>query len=151
MRAAVEPRVWTRRRVVTLVLGYAAGLGGMILLKGVFLSADRYFLILLVPAIALGAGRAYVRDFLPFILLVLLYEEARGAAHSLHPHPFYEPMITLDRWIGLGQVPTIRLQGWLWHGHLEWYDHVFSLLDRLHFIVPPTLLLLIWLESKIGG
>ena len=148
MRAAVEPGVWTRRRVVTLVLGYAAGLGGMILVKGVFLSADRYFLILLVPAVALGAGRAYVRDFLPFIALVLLYEEARGVAHSLHPHPFYEPMLTIDRWIGLGQMPTIRLQGWLWHGHLEWYDHALSLLDRLHFIVPPTLLLLIWLERR---
>jgi hypothetical protein len=148
VQAAREPGVWTRRRVATLVLGYAAGLGGMILVKGVFLSADRYFLILLVPALALGVGRQYVRDFLPFIALVLLYEEARGAAHSLHPHPFYEPMLTLDRWIGLGEVPTVRLQGWLWHGHLEWYDHAFSLLDRLHFIVPPTLLLLIWLERR---
>jgi hypothetical protein len=134
--------------VATLVLGYAVGLGGMILVKGVFLSADRYFLILLVPALALGAGRAYVRDFLPFIALILLYEEARGVAHSLHPHPFYEPMLTIDRWIGGGVVPTIRLQGWLWHGHLEWYDHALSLLDRLHFIVPPTLLLLIWLERR---
>jgi membrane-associated phospholipid phosphatase len=89
-----------------------------------------------------------VRDFLPFIALVLVYEEARGLAHSLHPHPFYEPMLTLDRWIGLGEIPTVRLQGWLWHGHLEWYDHAFSLLDRLHFIVPPTLLLLIWLERR---
>jgi hypothetical protein len=148
VRAAVEPGIWTRRRVATLVLGYAAGLGGMILVRGVFLSADRYFLILLVPAIALRAGRGYVRDFLPFIALVLLYEEARGVAHSLHPHPFYEPMLTIDRWIGFGQVPTVRLQGWLWHGHLEWYDHAFSLLDRLHFIVPPTLLLLIWLERR---
>jgi hypothetical protein len=134
--------------VATLVIGYLVGLGGMILVKGVFLSADRYFLILLVPAIALGVGRAYVRDFLPFIALVLVYEEARGLAHTLHPHPFYEPMLTLDRWIGLGEIPTVRLQGWLWHGHLEWYDHALSLLDRLHFIVPPTLLLLIWLERR---
>jgi len=148
VQAAREPGVWTRRRVATLVLGYLAGLGGMILVKGVFLSADRYFLILLVPAIALGVGRAYVRDFLPFIALVLVYEEARGLAHTLHPHPFYEPMLTLDRWIGLGEIPTVRLQGWLWHGHLEWYDHALSLLDRLHFIVPPTLLLLIWLERR---
>ncbi len=148
MRAAREPGIWTRRRVATLVLGYLAGLAGMILVKGVFLSADRYFLILLVPAIALGVGRGYVRDFLPLIALVLLYEEARGLAHSLHPHPFYEPMLTIDRWIGLGEVPTIRLQDWLWHGHLEWYDHALSLLDRLHFIVPPTLLLLIWLERR---
>ena len=65
MRAAREPGVWTRRRVAALVLGYLAGLAGMILVKGVFLSADRYFLILLVPAVALGVGRAYVRDFLP--------------------------------------------------------------------------------------
>ena len=148
MQAAREPGVWTRRRVATLVIGYLVGLGGMILVKGVFLSADRYFLILLVPAIALGVGRAYVRDFLPFIALVLVYEEARGLAHTLHPHPFYEPMLTLDRWIGLGEIPTVRLQGWLWHGHLEWYDHALSLLDRLHFIVPPTLLLLIWLERR---
>jgi hypothetical protein len=150
VQAAGERGMWTRRRVATLVLGYLAGLGGMILVKGVFLSADRYFLILLVPALALGwrTGRAYVRDFLPFIALELLYEEARGAAHSLHPHPFYEPMLTIDRWIGFGQVPTIRLQGWLWQGHLVWYDHAFSLLDRLHFIVPPTLLLLIWLERR---
>ena len=148
MQAAGEGEIWTRRRVATLVIGYLVGLGAMILVKGVFLSADRYFLILLVPAIALGVGRAYVRDFLPFIALVLVYEEARGLAHTLHPHPFYEPMLTLDRWIGLGEIPTVRLQGWLWHGHLEWYDHALSLLDRLHFIVPPTLLLLIWLERR---
>ena len=148
MAAAREPGLWTRRRVATLLLGYLAGLAGMVLLRGVFLSADRYFLILLVPALALRVGRAYVRDFLPFVVLVLLYEEARGVAHLLHPHPFYEPMLTLDRWIGFGQVPTIRLQEWFWHGHLEWYDHALSLLDRLHFIVPPTLLFLIWLERR---
>jgi hypothetical protein len=148
VQAGAQDGVWTRRRVATLVLGYLAGLGGMILVKGVFLSADRYFLILLVPALALRTARGYVRDFLPFIALVLLYEEARGLAHSLHPHPFYEPMLTIDRWLGFGEVPTNRLQGWLWHGHLEWYDHALSLLDRLHFIVPPTLLLLIWLERR---
>jgi PAP2 superfamily len=148
VQAGGQDGVWTRRRVATLVLGYLAGLGGMILVKGVFLSADRYFLILLVPALALRTGRGYVRDFLPFIALVLLYEEARGVAHSIHPHPFYEPMLTIDRWLGFGEVPTNRLQDVLWHGHLEWYDHAFSLLDRLHFIVPPTLLLLIWLERR---
>jgi hypothetical protein len=148
VQAADERGVWTRRRVVTLVVAYLVGLGGMILVKGVFLSEDRYFLILLVPAVALGAGWGYLRDFFPFIALMLLYEEARGEAHSLHPHPFYEPMLTIDRWIGFGEVPTNRIQGWLWQGHLEWYDHVFSLLDRLHFIVPPTLLLIIWLERR---
>ena len=117
--AAGEGGIWTRRRVATLVLGYLVGLGAMVLVKGVFLSADRYFLILLVPALALRTGRAYIRDFLPFIVLVLLYEEARGVAHLLHPSPFYEPMLLFDRWLGFGEVPTIRLQDWLWQGHLS--------------------------------
>ena len=81
-------------------------------------------------------------------MLVLLYEEARGVAHLLHPSPFYEPMLLFDRWLGFGEVPTVRLQELLWQGHLQWYDHALSLLDRLHFIVPPTLLLLIWLERR---
>ena len=149
MQAAGEPGIWTRRRVATLVLGYLAGLGAMILVKGVFLSADRYFLILLVPALALRVGRG-VRPRLPAASSRSCWCTRRRAASriSLHPQPFYEPMLTLDRWIGFGQVPTIRLQDWLWHGHLEWYDHALSLLDRLHFIVPPTLLLLIWLERR---
>ena len=66
----------------------------------------------------------------------------------LHPSPFYEPMLMFDRWLGLGEIPTVRLQDWIWQGHLQWYDHALSLLDRLHFIVPPTLLLLIWLERR---
>ena len=134
--------------MATLVVGYLVGLGAMVLVKGVFLSADRYFLILLVPALALGAGRAYVRDFLPFIALVLLYEQARGVAHLIHPSPFYEPMILFDNWLGIGELPTTRLQDWLWQGDLQWYDHALSLLNRMHFIVPPTLLLLIWLERR---
>jgi hypothetical protein len=52
VQAAGERGVWTRRRAAKLVIGYLAGLGAMVLVKGVFLSADRYFLILLVPAIA---------------------------------------------------------------------------------------------------
>ena len=98
---------------------------------------------------ARAARRArYVRDFLPFIALVLLYEEARGLAHSLHPQPVLRADAharPLDR---LRRGADDAAQDWLWHGHLEWYDHALSLLDRLHFIVPPTLLLLIWLERR---
>ena len=123
--------------MATLVLGYLAGLGAIILVKGVFLSADRYFLILLVPALAL-AHRACVHPRLPPAHRPrAVYEEARGVAHLFTRSPFYEPMLLFDRWLGFGEVPTVRLQDLLWQGHLQWYDHALSLLDRLHFIVPP--------------
>lgn len=135
-----------------LLVAYVAALGGMVLVKGLFISGDRYFLILLVPALALGLGRAYVRDFLPFVVLILLYEELRGLAHTIHGWigfgPFYEPPIWLDRLLFLGAMPPEAVQRWLWTGELQWYDQVLALLNRAHFFVPPTLLFLIWLERR---
>lgn len=142
------PPLWTSTRIAVLVIGYLVGLGAMILIKGIYLSPDRYFLILLVPALALGLGKGYVRDFLPLIIGILVYEELRGVAHLLRPDPYYLPHLKFDEFILFGHNGTVVLQNLLWTGHVTWYDQILGLLDRAHFIVPPTLLLLIWLENR---
>ncbi|MGI9116398.1 MAG: phosphatase PAP2 family protein [Gaiellales bacterium] len=142
-----EP-VWTRTRIVALLLAYVAGLAAMILLQGVYLSPDRYFLILLVPAVVLGVGKGYVRDFLPLIVAILLYEELRGLAHLVNPDPYFLPHLEFDRFILLGRNGSVVLQEWLWQGHVSWYDQILGLLNRAHFIVPPTLLFIIWLDNR---
>ena len=119
----------------------------MIATRGLYLSPDRYFLILLVPALALGVARRYVADFLPFIVLIILYEVTRGVAHILRPDPYYAPQLDIDRWL-TGTVPTIWLQDRLWDGNLSWWEASLSVLTKLHFIVPPTLLFLIWLRRR---
>ena len=101
----------------------------MIALKGLYLTPDRYFLILLVPALALGVARRYVLDFLPFIALIIVYEELRGVAHLSRPHPYYAPQLDIDRWLFGGTVPTIWLQHQLWHGSLSWWK---AALSRAH-------------------
>jgi hypothetical protein len=142
-----ERPTFTRRRLALLLGGYAVGLGGMIATRGLYLSPDRYFLILLVPALALGVARRYVADFLPFIVLIILYEVTRGVAHILRPDPYYAPQLDIDRWL-TGTVPTIWLQDRLWDGSLSWWEASLSVLTKLHFIVPPTLLFLIWLRRR---
>ncbi|CAA9527249.1 MAG: hypothetical protein AVDCRST_MAG79-617 [uncultured Thermoleophilia bacterium] len=143
----IRRALWTRRRALVLLLGYALGLGGMIAARGLFISADRYFLILLVPAALLGLAVPYVRDFLPFVALIILYEELRGVAHLLNPEPYYAPMIEFDRAL-FGRLPTTILQDALWTGSLQWYDQVLAVVQRAHFFIPPTLLFLIWLERR---
>jgi hypothetical protein len=133
---------------VLLLGGYALGLGAMIWTRGLYLTPDRYFVILLVPALCLGVARRYVRDFAPFILLMLLYEELRGVAHIVSPHPYYMPQLDLERALFGGAVPTIWLQKELWHGHLELWQEALAVLIHLHFIVPPTLLFLVWLRDR---
>ncbi len=140
--------LWTRGRVIALAGGYAAALAVLIAVKGLFISGDRYVLILFVPAALLGVGKQYIRDFVPFVVGVLLYEELRGVAHLLHPRPYYEPWLGLDKLMFLGHVPNVLAQDLLWRGHLSWYDSALALCQRAHFFVPPTLMFLIWLERR---
>lgn len=142
------PGLWTRRRVAVMLVSYALAMLGLLLSKGLFISGDRYVLILLVPALALGIGKQYIRDFVPFIVGILIYEELRGVAHLVHPIPYYEPWLWFDKFMFFGHVPNVLAQNLLWRGHLSWYDSVFALIQRAHFFVPPTLLFLIWLERR---
>lgn len=142
------PPLWNRTRIIVLIVGYVVGLGGMIIARGIFLSPDRYFLILLVPAIALGVWKGYIRDFLPLIIGILLYEQLRGVAHVLRPEPYYLPHLEFDRIVFFGYIPPVVFQEWFWTGTVQWYDHLLGLLNRAHFIVPPTLMFLIWLENR---
>jgi membrane-associated phospholipid phosphatase len=150
---STAPSIWTARRIVVLVGAYIAALATLVLTRGVHISSDRYFLILLVPAIALGITRQYLRDWVPFIALMIAYEFARGGAEWLNADilgrgPFYLPMIDIDRALFGGSLPPEFLQSWFWTGHVNAFDWVIGSFNKVHFFVPPTLLFLIWLERR---
>ena len=107
-----------------LVIAYFAALATLVLTRGVHISSDRYFLILLVPAIALGLTRQYLRDWVPFIALMIAYEFARGGAEWLNADilgrgPFYAPMIDVDRALFFGHMPPEFVQSWFWTGQVQ--------------------------------
>jgi len=129
-------------------VAFAIALFAQLLTFGVSLTPDRYVLVLLAPALAIGRGRRFLLDFVPFVALIVLYEESRGIAHSLHPSPFYRPQLDAEKLLFFGHVPTIVLQDWLWTGSLHWYDQFLSFMTRVHFIVPPTLAFCLWLKRR---
>jgi hypothetical protein len=129
-------------------VAFAIALLAQLLTFGVSLTPDRYVLVLLAPALVLGRGRRFMLDFVPFVALIVLYEECRGIAHILHPSPFYLPQLDAEKFLFFGRVPTIELQQWLWTGSLHWYDQFLSFMTRVHFIVPPTLAFCLWLKRR---
>jgi len=129
-------------------VAFAIALFAQLLTFGVSLTPDRYVLVLLAPALVIGRGRRFLLDFVPFVALIVLYEESRGIAHSLHPSPFYRPQLDAEKFLFFGHVPTIVLQDWLWTGSLHWYDQFLSFMTRVHFIVPPTLAFCLWLKRR---
>ena len=130
------------------IVVFALALGTQILTFGLSLTPDRYFLVLLAPALVLGAGRRFALDFVPFVLLIVWYEECRGLAHIVNPDPYYLPQLDAEKFLFFGNVPSNVLQDWLWKGDLQWYDQALSALTRIHFIVPPTLAFALWLKRR---
>ena len=138
---------YSRRTVIALV-AFAVAVVVEVAVVGPPTTPERFVVLPLVAALVLGRARPYVRDFLPFVLLVLLYEELRGVAHLLHPHPYYRPQIRAEEWLFNGHLPTIELQHWLWSGHLRFYDHLITGFSSVHFFVPPALAFFLWLKDR---
>jgi PAP2 superfamily len=138
-----------RATVLLAAVAFAVALLAQLLTFGVSLTPDRYVLVLLAPALVLGRGRRFMLDFVPFVALIVLYEESRGIAHTLHPSPYYAPQLDAEKFLFFGHVPTVVLQNWLWTGGgLHWYDQFLSFMTRVHFIVPPTLAFALWLKRR---
>lgn len=144
---ALSPAHYSRREVVAGGV-FAVAVAGEIALFGLPLTPERFLVVPLLAALVLGRTRPYVRDFLPFLLLILLYEELRGVAHLLHPHPYYRPQIRVEEALFGGHLPSVELQHWLWTGHLRFYDHVIIVFSSIHFLVPPALAFAFWLTDR---
>jgi hypothetical protein len=136
----------TRR--ATLAAGAFLVAGWVLGLDGVLPSSNRWFLVLLAPALVYRRGRLYVRDFAPLALAVLAYEWTRTFAHRINPAPFYRPQIEVDEVIGLGRVPSVRLQGWLYDGAPGLFEDALGKVHSFHVAALLGALFLLWIESR---
>ena len=69
---------------MALFIAYVViGAGLSYIRGGSFLTPDRIAVLLLAGAIMLGRGKAFVRDWGPFLLLLFGYELMRGVADNM--------------------------------------------------------------------
>jgi membrane-associated phospholipid phosphatase len=90
--------------------------------------------------------RRLVRDWLPIIVALLAYDLLRGVADG-HAFPIHwEAPIHADKALGLGQVPTIRLQDAIYTaGHLHFWDYLAFSFWFSHFFATLLVGVAIWL------
>jgi len=128
--------------------GFAIALTAMVAIFGLALTSERMLLVMLVPALVLGCAGVFLRDFVPFVALIILYAECRGLAHSLRPIPYYAPQLHAEKFLFGGHVPADFLQNQLWHGSKRWYDTLLLDVTRIHSIVPYAFAFLLWLKRR---
>jgi hypothetical protein len=149
---AYQQLIDTHATYVWVVLGiYLVGLVVGMLWLNISITPDRLALALFVAAIGLGQAVRFLRDWVPFIGIVFVYESLRGFADNLsHEQINITSLIDADRWLSLGVVPTIWLQEKLFMaGSISWYDWFGTILYFLHFPLPIFLAFYLWRSSLV--
>jgi hypothetical protein len=157
---AVTAREPDRWRTPALGL-YVVTLGIWIALVGVPTDPFQMFFWLWLATIAWHPTApwrhhlAFPRDWSPVFGGLVIYLFSRGLVDELVPIPVHwtEP-ITIDRWLGGGELPTQRLQdGWCSDpcsgtSPPRWYDAVLTTVYFSHFVAGLTLAVVLWLRSR---
>jgi hypothetical protein len=91
---------------------------------------------------------AVVRDWLPFALVLLLYDLSRGAAALLGASTLWQFQPDADRWLFSGTVPTTWLQERIKMPQPPWWEVVISTIYMSFFILPHVVAGLLWLRNR---
>jgi hypothetical protein len=148
-----------RAIVVAAPLVYAVALAIFVLSWGLPVARDQLFLWVLLglAAFSVGAWRSWgamLLAWLPWLGLLVVYDELRGAVSVVPADAHVAPQIALDRWLGGGVTPTEWLQRTLWSpGHLHWYDVAVWAVYMTHFFAVWLVAALLWRRSRerFGG
>lgn len=137
-------------RVFYLLQGaYLVFIAAVLLIRGVGITPDFLFLLLAAGFVWRGQRWQFVRDFAPFILLLLSYEAMRGLADDLGAEVRVGYPIAWERALFFGHVPTQDLQRWFSDPEgSHWYDYVAALLHVMHFLVPVFFAAIIWQHRR---
>src|SRR5262245_49696320 len=137
-------------------LVYVAALSAFMWEEGVPAARDRLLMWIVLGLLALstanlrGWAHGVVLEWLPFALVLWAYDVLRGMSDGLLFQAHFRPQIEVDRVLGLGVVPTVRLQEWLWHGagDLRWWDYGAWTVYMSFFLATYVVAGLLWLVAR---
>lgn len=149
--------------VTGLFVGYMILAVIIYLWRGVTFTPDKWAVFLLVGALVLGRLGPFLRDWIPFVLLVFGYEYLRSFAGSLvthgaaiwrvprsaSPEVHLEGLIAFDKALLHGHMAGNLLQEWVYTpGHVHWYDYFAQVVYSIHFILPCMFAFVLWSTKK---
>ena len=141
---------WARRVAVStwaLVVTYRT------VTDGVAFNRELLLLYIATGLIAASIGRGHkvftvVRDWLPFALVLVLYDLSRGAADMLGAPTLWRFQPDADRWLFFGTVPTVWLQERIKMPQPPWWEVIISSIYMSFFILPYAVAGVLWLYNR---
>ena len=147
---AAEKHHAGRRNERLLVIGvglYAALVVFLMVDQGVSLTPDVLAVAFALLAVFLGRGLLFLRDWLPFVVILLAYELMRGVADNagLPVHS----AVSAERILALGALPTQVLQDIFDPARVvNAWTILATVVYMLHFVLPIGTAFLLWLWRR---
>jgi membrane-associated phospholipid phosphatase len=149
----------TERRRLLQVLPLGIWIAGSIAAVAVFrqvpLTRDLVFVWVLLGVLSVslgdvrGWGRGVVFEWLPFFLVMTVYDLARGGADGWIAPTHFLPQADVDAWLFGGTFPTVWLQEHLHQpGHVRWFEGAAFFVYVSHFCVAPILAAVLWVRDR---
>ncbi len=137
-------------RVLLAAVGaYIVLLSTLMLVRGVSITPDVLLVALGLVAVLLGRGRLFFRDWIPFIGLFFAYELMRGYADDFGASVHVADILSLERTLFGGRIPTEILQSAL---HPASGSDPLAILGTivyfLHFPLPLAVAFFLWLRRR---
>jgi membrane-associated phospholipid phosphatase len=119
---------------------------------GVPVDRESLILWIMTGLIAASIGRrpllTVVFDWVPFALVLIVYDYMRGASQYFGGRTLWTPQIAIDKWFFFGHEPTVWLQEHLKAPSARWWDVVTSTTYTSFFILPYVIAGFFWLRSR---
>lgn len=144
------PHGRSMNRFTTIVLiAYLLFIVALMVLRRATLSVEVFVVFASVIAVMLGRGRAFVRDWAPFLLIFLAWQAMRSLADDIGGRVQSDSVIAVERFISFGTVPSVTLQKALSvPGQVSLLDVTMTLVYLAHFLLPLIAAFLLWVFRR---
>jgi membrane-associated phospholipid phosphatase len=138
----------SRLMVVTLAV-YLFAIIVVMMVNRVWITPDVLLVFIGLGALLVGRGVMFLRDWLPFVGVLLAWEAMRGLADNFGAAVHSDSVIALERFISFGIVPTVELQRLFYDpSRVGFLDVSMALVYGAHFAFPLVVAFLFWLRDR---
>ncbi len=138
----------SRLMAVTLAV-YLFAIIVVMMVNRVWITPDILLVFIGFGALLVGRGVLFLRDWLPFVGVLLAWEAMRGLADNFGAAVHSDSVIALERLISFGIVPTVELQRLLYNPNsVGPLDVSMAVVYGAHFAFPLVVAFLFWLRDR---
>lgn len=132
-----------------VLVAYLAFVVALMVLRRATLSVEVFVVFASIVAVMLGRGRAFMRDWVPLLLIFLAWQMARSLADDIGARVQSDSAIAVERFISFGTVPSVEAQKALYlPGQISALDIAMTLVYLAHFLLPLLAAFLLWVFRR---